>query len=475
MRLRRRLMLANTLATTALLAWLAAQRSVSSRGVLLLAASTPLVAYLTLRSIVLSLPASDRSPLRKISWDGTDVIAVPLALLVASPHAAALVAVVSVVAYQIEPISTPFRTALHSAAAAGLATLAAGATAHSLAELLPGPVGTSIAVTAGVVTFEFVTLVGAASFAPLGESDIRSIVRAAAVATPVVVVLAGGLTLAYEKGAFASAAIIALVPVLLIEVMRRFGRTSVALTERDKEREDLLRLVVEASERQRASLAADVHDGPLQSVLACRSLLSDLGDASLPADGDTLSRAHDWLALAAGDLRALVRGLVPEVLTQLGLEGAIRHEALMLSRGPTQTVSVNCALRARPDPATELVLYRVAHEALMNASKHSGAAQVHVHIDQEGDDVTLSVKDDGRGGALRRGDSDEHVGLAMAQERVNVAGGTFAVHEPRDGGTEVVVRLRLRSEPAGLATSRAARLASWWAQPLGVAPSPIDQ
>jgi len=465
-----------TIATAVLLAALAGQANVTLRSLILLAATAPLITYLSLRVIVLPLPKSSRSPYRHLSWDCMDVVAVPLALAVPPAIAAVFVAGVSAGAYHFELHGPVPRNQLYAGAINGVATLVVGEIGLALRNSIGGATATAVGAALGIVVFEVITYAGHLMVVPRDQVDFLAIMRPAAVAIPVVVSLAMGLAVAYRQRDYVAGIVLALVPVLLIEVMRRFGQTTLDLEERQRERDDILRVVVEASEEQRASLAADVHDGALQSVLACGSLLSDLRDGSSPsADKEALTRAEDWLTRAAAELRAVVRQLVPQVLTELGLEGAIKHDASMLSRAPSQTVSVEYALRTRPNERTELVLYQVAHEALMNAAKHSGAEHVVVRVCADRDEIMLSVKDNGRGGAMENLRPEGHVGLAIARERVALAGGSFVIAEPVEGGTEVIARVSANLESGESTILRTARVASWWAAPLASGAVATDQ
>lgn len=455
-------MAALTAVSLILVGWLLSRSSFSGRATVVLALTAPLLVYLVaIGGIDLSVGRAFATPLRYITWDCLDVVAVPLALVVPFPQAAAVCTVTTAAAPRPGGFRPPMLNRFYGAAVDGLALTAAGATGRVFTRALPGAVGTCLAVALSVLIFELVTFAAQIVILPRRAPHIRVIARPAALAIPAVITLAAGLTLAYERGAYISAAILALIPVFIVGLMHRFGRTTLALEERQKEKDEILRVVVETAEQQRGSVAADIHDGPLQSILACQALLSDAADS---ADAGGFSRAQDWLSSAAAELRTLVRGLAPEVLTQLGLEQAICQAARMLSRPPHQTISVSCELEDRLDPGTELILYRVAHEALMNAVKHSGARHVVVQISMDDDEVQLAVADDGRGGAVGAHNEslDGHVGLAMMQERIRLAGGSFALENASDGGTRVTARLPAHPDDDDAPPSRAARMAKWW-------------
>jgi hypothetical protein len=261
-----------------LLAWLAAQNALSAESAILLGVSSPVVAYLTVAAMDLSLRVGTRSPLHGISWDCVDAVAIPLALLVSAAQTGLWVAILTVMALPLDRTGPVPRNRVYSAAVNGLALYVGGQLGMLVSHDLTGDLGVALAVTAGVVTFELFTCVGHMFFLPRGDPQLALILRPATVAIPLVVAIAISVTLSYQHAAHEAAVILALLPVFLIELMRHFGRTSIDLQERNRERDDILRAVIEAAELPRTSLAADVHDGPLQAVLACQAMLADIAD-----------------------------------------------------------------------------------------------------------------------------------------------------------------------------------------------------
>lgn len=449
-----------------LLAWLAIQAPLSAESAVLLAAASPLLAYLIVRSVEVPVRADTGSPFQMIGWDCVDVVAVPLAILTPPALAAACVSAVSLATVPLGPSPPDLRNRAYSATVQGFALYCAGEAALRVVDGVGGAFGVCIAVAVGVLVYEALTFVGHVAFLPRGDRQIRFMFGPVIAGVPLVIAVAIGITLSYEHGAYVAAAVLALIPVVLIEVLRHFGRTSIDLEERNRERGDILRAVIEAAELQRTSLAAEVHDGPLQSVLACQAMLTDIAEGSV--DSDALARARGWLQISGEELRALVRGLVPEALAELGLEGAIARDARMLERFPLQKITVESCVESRLSPTAEAVLYRVAHEALMNAVKHSEASRIIVSVSCRDGEATLSVEDDGRGGAAISDDAatDGHVGLAMVRDRILLAGGQFHLGNGADGGTKLSVLLPTAPQGEPKSDSRAARLARWWAAPV---------
>ncbi|MFG2981545.1 sensor histidine kinase [Streptomyces sp. NPDC048258] len=195
--------------------------------------------------------------------------------------------------------------------------------------------------------------------------------------------------------------------------------------------------LVDAFEAERRRIERDLHDGAQQQLVA---LSMTLGLAELELRG--LPRAAEAAALVARgraeakvaleQLRDLVRGIHPQVLTDHGLAAAVAEVAL---RHPVP-VTVDLDVPRLAD-SVEITAYFTVTEALANAAKHSGASHVAVAGRVENDRLTLSVTDDGRGGA----DPGAGAGLAGLADRVAMLKGRLVVSSPVGGPTELRVEV----------------------------------
>ncbi|RPF44556.1 signal transduction histidine kinase [Streptomyces sp. Ag109_G2-6] len=199
--------------------------------------------------------------------------------------------------------------------------------------------------------------------------------------------------------------------------------------------------LVEAFEAERRRIERDLHDGAQQQLVA---LSMTLGLAELElrrapgADGAAalVRRGREEAKLALAQLRDLVRGMHPQVLTDHGLAAAVAEVAL---RHPVP-VTVDLQVPRLPEPV-EVTAYFTVTEALANAAKHSGASRVDVAGGVEGGRLTLTVTDDGRGGA----DPGAGAGLAGLADRVAMLRGRLTVSSPAGGPT----RLRMEVPCSG--------------------------
>ncbi|WTX01015.1 histidine kinase (plasmid) [Streptomycetaceae bacterium NBC_01309] len=184
--------------------------------------------------------------------------------------------------------------------------------------------------------------------------------------------------------------------------------------------------VAEAVAGERKRVERDLHDGVQGRLLA---LALDLKMACRDVDAPSqlvLSDAAESLAAAIEELRALASGAAPDLLARKGLGAAL---ADLTARAPAR-IHLQIPAERLPAPV-EAVAYLVACEAVTNALKHADAEEITVALALDGPRATLTVRDDGIGGAdLRAG-----TGLRGLAERVRTAGGSLVVSDARPKGT----------------------------------------
>jgi PAS domain S-box-containing protein len=219
----------------------------------------------------------------------------------------------------------------------------------------------------------------------------------------------------------------------------------------EAERSRLLNRVYEAQEGQDRRLAADLHDGHVQSLAAIGFKLEQarlrLGASGSPEVDELLWQVTKDLSAEVTSLRRTIGRLRPLVLVEDGLEAALREEAKSAcSRAALAACEVASELEGRLDPVVETALFRVAQQALANVVDHAAATYAEVSIACTDEGVVLRVSDDGCGF-----DPDHvqvigdiaHFGLIAMRERVEALGGRFRVRTAPGKGTVVEARLPL--------------------------------
>ncbi|HEY4409371.1 MAG TPA: ATP-binding protein [Acidimicrobiia bacterium] len=207
-----------------------------------------------------------------------------------------------------------------------------------------------------------------------------------------------------------------------------------------------LRLLVEEQSASRARIIAagddarrrierDIH-GTQQRLV---SLALDLrgATASVPTElvdlRAQMADVTDGLGAALTDLQEIARGIHPAILSQGGLEPALR----LLARRSPVPVQLHVSLDRRLPEGVEVALYHVLSEALTNVAKHARASGVRVDLEAGGAGARLKVDDDGVGGATPGLGS----GLIGLRDRIEALGGTIDIASPKELGTTVVVEL----------------------------------
>ena len=211
------------------------------------------------------------------------------------------------------------------------------------------------------------------------------------------------------------------------------------LTERVEELTESRSRVLAVALAERRRIERDLHDGAQQRLI---SLAMDLGMARQKISTDPeaaralVEEAHEEAKRTSADIRDLVRGIHPAVLSDRGLDAAI---SALADRCPVP-VEVDVELDRRPPEVVETTAYFVVAEALANVAKHSGASEAQVSVWRAPEDVlVVEIVDDGKGGA----DPEAGTGLAGLADRLAALDGRLFVESPAGGPTRVGAELLL--------------------------------
>jgi two-component system sensor histidine kinase UhpB len=201
----------------------------------------------------------------------------------------------------------------------------------------------------------------------------------------------------------------------------------------EDERRDSARRAVRAQEAERRRLARELHDELGQSLTG---VLLQIDQAIRAPDEGDLEEAREGARRSLDDVRRIARDLRPDTLVELGLPSALNALATRFTRQTGVVVD----RRLDPDlPAlhedVEVVLYRVAQEALTNVARHADARQVTLQLSHTDDAVRLTVDDDGRGVPSYLG--HEARGITGMRERALLVHGRLVVGHAPPGGTRV--------------------------------------
>jgi signal transduction histidine kinase len=226
----------------------------------------------------------------------------------------------------------------------------------------------------------------------------------------------------------------------LAESQRELAKQQVKQLEQEKQL-IATQAVLDGEVQERIRIARDLHDS-LGSILAAAKYnmlgikqISTLGEKDVECYNKAVSLLNDSI----NEMRRVAHHLMPDALSRFGLKPAIGDFCTALPA----VQFVWYGEESRLDPKLEEMVYRIVHELIGNALKHSGASHILVQIVQEPDRIALTVEDNGKGfnpEVITAG-----MGLANVRTRVTSFGGILNIDSKAGVGTEINVELRVES------------------------------
>ncbi len=221
---------------------------------------------------------------------------------------------------------------------------------------------------------------------------------------------------------------------IAIENARLYGQV---LDERDRI------LAVEAAVRH--ELARDLHDGPAQMLAA---LIMEIRFLRELAQRDPNKLMTEFVNLEAVAQKAMYQtrnilfDLRPVILEQQGLGPALEQYVMRLRMVEPFRIALNAeTLKTRFEPKVEAAIFSIVQEAVNNAKKHANATQLEIEAREEGNTLTISVRDDGRGFDVLQTRENYgargSLGLLNMKERAEIARGRLEIHSEKEKGTTV--------------------------------------
>src|SRR2546423_4386630 len=199
--------------------------------------------------------------------------------------------------------------------------------------------------------------------------------------------------------------------------------------------------IIEVSEYEQQRIGRDLHDGLCQflAAIGCAvsSLKRDLKERDLDALATKASEIEKLLSESVEQARDLSHGLVPVPLDDTGLPAALHELAASTSR----LLPVECTFESAGQTGVgqngkASHLYRIAQEAIHNATKHGKAQKIDIRLSANASATSLSIADDGIGFS-KNGNAANGVGISIMRYRANIMDGEFTIEGGADGGTIV--------------------------------------
>ena len=223
------------------------------------------------------------------------------------------------------------------------------------------------------------------------------------------------------------------------------------ITDRVRAQEELAAFAAEAAgvrEQEKTRIARELHDELAQSLTALKMDTIWVRDHLREDPGGAADKLREMLVLLDGSVasvRRIAADLRPLVLDDLGLAPAIEWLVQNFTQrtGVAAELDVDEELELEEPYAT--AVFRIVQESLANAGKHSRARHVQVRVAREGDEMVLSVRDDGVGFSLEQPRKPQSLGIVGLRERAYLLQGRVDIRSAPGAGTVVEARIPVRS------------------------------
>jgi two-component system sensor histidine kinase UhpB len=209
----------------------------------------------------------------------------------------------------------------------------------------------------------------------------------------------------------------------------------------ETERRESARRALLVQERERRRIARELHDEVGQTLTGVMLQVEGLSGAIPEERREQLDELRETARHGMEEVRRIARRLRPEALEDLGLQSALA--ALAAAFGEQARVRVERRLDHGPPlpEEHELVVYRIAQEALTNVARHARATRVRLQLQRTDEQVILTIRDNGRG--LPPVASSSSHGIQGMRERAMLIGAQLTINGPPGGGTEVQLSIPL--------------------------------
>jgi two-component system sensor histidine kinase UhpB len=214
-----------------------------------------------------------------------------------------------------------------------------------------------------------------------------------------------------------------------------------------EERRAGARAALTAQERERLRIGQALHDEAGQTLTAIALEVERAASEGPPAHREQMTALADQLHASLDEIRRISRDLRPEALDDLGLTNALIALTSRADRQSGLRIERQLSTHLPPLPTElELVIYRVAQEALTNVLRHAHASHCLIALESHDGEVELRVSDDGVGMPARSVNA-ETIGIEGMHERALLGNGTLDIESRAGQGTTVTLRLPVEAAP----------------------------
>lgn len=204
--------------------------------------------------------------------------------------------------------------------------------------------------------------------------------------------------------------------------------------------------ILKGQEEERSRVARDLHDGLGGLLSGIKLTLNTMrGNVILPEAGAlAFSRALSQLDNAISEMRRVAHSMMPEALVKFGLTEALNDFCDGINESGQLHVRVQTfGLEPRLESSTEVVLYRIIQELLNNSIKHAQASEAYVQLTRDGNHLSLTVEDNGKGFDLSQLNQKKGAGMSNIETRVAYLNGKMDIQTQPGDGTSVHIEVEV--------------------------------
>lgn len=206
-----------------------------------------------------------------------------------------------------------------------------------------------------------------------------------------------------------------------------------------------LQSMINGQETERTRIAKDLHDG-LGGIFSTVKMHYSTLQRETPAvkENPLYKKTLDLLNNASDELRRVAHNMMPEVLLKVGLPEALGDFCNSISSGKQLNVTLQTfGMEKRLSNSTEIMLYRIIQELVNNIVKHADATEAIIQINRDGNRLSLTIEDNGRGFDPREAEGKRTMGMDTVRSRVDYLNGRLTIESSPDVGTTVMVDIVL--------------------------------
>jgi|GEM_PF-1145363 len=232
----------------------------------------------------------------------------------------------------------------------------------------------------------------------------------------------------------------------LLYYRKKMKQEALLTSELAKQDKIRFRAIIDAEEKERSRIAQDLHDGLGQMLAASRMHVSALKTFVSDKEKEFAEKAIAILNDAYNEVRNISHNMMPNALMRLGLIPAIRELLGDINATKALTIDFSTNVESSLGKSMDITIYRIVQEVLNNMMKHAKADHIIMEINKTGDNLNISISDNGIGFDTNLINESKGLGWKGIYSRVSMLDGTIKLNSILKEGTIIYINLKLKKE-----------------------------